>query len=487
VPAADLSARVSERVSERVAAALDGAKRPALVVTDLPLTGLPDRVTVVGATDDKPEGNVRTVLVAAADRADLRRTVAGLGRLGWARVVAVALADDDRALTLRPDPAWPALVSVDAGVGWTRLELERGLEVTAVLRAFARGCAPAGVVLDHGGLRVGRPGDGFDDPATTVPPDLVVDPPTRPVVSECTGRAPATVASADLPVAVDEAVVNPTGWRRDWTRPVVDLPATTRLGPALVRDLRDAAGARLAPGADAHLVAGLAMSGVPLLVDDPARPDWLTVVVDEVSLHDLSRREELSVAQRRAALLHASTLAGRAHLAVTARVRARTFPPVSVLLSVHEPDRLAHALARATGLHRTLPGGGALEVEVVVTAHDATPDPDLVEAAAELGGLPVRILAATADSPGPSPQPRLHDLVLELDDRDGWGADLLVDLLLARRYTGAGLVGTAATAEDAETWGPVVDGPRLSDRGRAAADPGATAYRTHGLGVTRGA
>ncbi|MCW2814756.1 MAG: glycosyl transferase, family 2, partial [Nocardioides sp.] len=297
----------------------------------------------------------------------------------------------------------------------------------------------------HGGLRVAPPGQPHDDPAAKHPPDVVVDPPTPPVVSEPTGRAPAVVSSADLPEAVDDAVYRPVDFRRDWTRGVVDLDPATRLSPSLVSDLRDAQGVRLAPGHDARLAQGLAMSGVPLLGAD--LPDWLpTGPDDEVSLDDALRREELSVRQRRAALTRCSVLAVRADIAATARVRAATHPTVSVLLPTRRPDQLDHALAQVARQRHALPGA---EVELVLAAHGFTPDPDLVAAASEMGGLSTTIVTATTDTSFGDVLRRATDaaqgdVVLKMDDDDFYGPDVVTDLLLARRYSGADVVGMPA-------------------------------------------
>ncbi|MDO9457931.1 glycosyltransferase family 2 protein [Nocardioides sp.] len=433
---------VADAVADALATLLDGARLPALVLSDVELQHTPDETTVVEVADDKPEGHFRTVVLVATDVDDLRRQVLRVGATGWARVVGVVLADHDRVLTLRPDPAWPPPAVVEAQVGWTRIEFAERLEVLPVLRALARGAAPA--AWGHGGLRVAREREPFDDPATKHPPDVVVEPPTPPVVSEATGRAPVSVLLADRPETVDEGVYNPIGFRREWTRPVVDLDPHSPISPSLVRDLRDAQGVRLAPGHDHSLVAGLAMSGIPLLVADP--PAWLPVTDDEVSLDDALRREELSVRQRRAALTDHSLVAGRVGLATTARVRPVGFPSVSILLPTRRPDLLAHALVQVTRQRRTLPGA---EVELVLAAHGFTPDPDLVDAASELGGVATSIVTATTDiSFGEllrlATDAAQGDVVLKMDDDDWYGPDVVTDLLLARHYSGAEVVGMPA-------------------------------------------
>jgi hypothetical protein len=515
MPAAAADAAVD--AGPAVAALLDGARLPALVFSDRALDGLPEEATVVPVAADKPEGHFRTVVLVADDPADLRRQVTRLGAPGWARVVGVVLADTDRVATLRPDPSWPRPTAVEAEVGWTRVEFDDRLEALPVLHAFARSATPT--AGGHGGLRVARTGDAFDDPSTKHPPDVVVAPPSLPVVSESTGRAPVVVAADDLPDAVDEGVYNPVGFRREWTRPVVDLPADARLGPSLVRALRDAQAVRPTPrptsGRHQRLVAGLAMSGVPLLLGDADDPD-------QVTLDDPWGREELSVRRRRAALSDHSTLAARARLAATTGVRVAAYPTVSVLLTLSRPDRLRHALAQVARQRCTLPGA---EVELVLAAHGFTPDSALVRAAAEPGDLAVTIVPATTDSPGellrPATAAASGDVVLALDADDWYGPDVVTDLLLARRYSGADVVGTPtelvfdpqAGAEGTtvrhevatERYGAfvaggttMIDRVRLHELGgwRPGAHPatelvgrveraGGLAYATHGLGHVR--
>ncbi|WP_211348848.1 hypothetical protein [Nocardioides litoris] len=460
----------ADPVDRAVAAALDGAREPVLVLADRPVA-VPGDATVVGRGADKPQGQFRTVLLVAADVADLRATVASLApdQVGWARVVVVVLAEADRAVTLRPDPAGPAVAALEAVVGWTRVELERRHAALPVLRALARAAVPgpAGVLAGHGGPRVGRPGEGFAEADRTVPPDLVVDPPEPPVVATATGRRPVAVGAADLGEAawaldpLDEAVLRPDGSMRPVSRGVVDLPPGAAPSPALATALRDALGARTAPGPGRdRLVPGLALAGVPVLDADP--PDWLPVddlapggLPDaDAGPEDRLRREELAVRQRRAAWAHRSSVAARAPLAATARVRARLHPSVSVVLLLDRPDHLTHALAQATRQRRA-PTAGApdLALEVLLAVHGLSSDPDLaeevadvIEAASELSGLPVRTLPPPTDSPGPddaSSTGLRHvagDLVLLLRGEDWWGPHTLVDLLLARAQSGADLV-----------------------------------------------
>jgi len=325
-----------------VARLLDGARRPAVVVTDLDVRlDAPD--TVVRRVGERlPEGQQRTILLVSADAETLRTDASRVGDLRWARMVGCVLVDHDAAPVLRPHPSWPALVDLDArlerGIGATRLDFAARLEVAPVLMGFVRHVA-APVRTGPGGLRVaGRvvpPADptyaASYDVADERPADVLVveaagasdsEPETSPVL----GRAPVALTHEEVGAPLDEALYRPTGFRRSWTRPMIDLPPGTTLSAALVRDLRDAQGARLPPDADPRLVAGLAMSGVPTVRhDDPVE------------------RERHSVRTRRAALLEHSTTAWRARLAERAGVRFEEHPG-EVVLSTQDPDEVTDLL-----------------------------------------------------------------------------------------------------------------------------------------------
>ncbi|CAN5271943.1 hypothetical protein BH09ACT12_BH09ACT12_22260 [soil metagenome] len=329
-------------LDEVVARLLDGARRPAAVVTDLDVRVDAPATVVRRVGEPLPDGQVRTVLLVTSDTETLRTDASRVGNLRWARMVGCVVADSKAAITLRPHPSWPPLADLDArlegGLGSTRLDFAARLEVAPVLMAFARDAA-APAVTGPGGLRVAgdvvppadptyavtydvedeRPADVL---ITTPPRDLAVDVPESPVL----GRAPLAVPTADAGTPLDEAVYNPTGFRRTWTRGMVDLAADVRLTPSVVRGLRDAQGVRLAPGADPRLVAGLAMSGIPTeQFDDP------------------DQRERHSVRTRRAALLAHSTIAWRARLAERVGMRFELFPS-EVALTTEAPDEVTDLL-----------------------------------------------------------------------------------------------------------------------------------------------
>ncbi len=253
-------------------------------------------------------------------------------------MIGCVVADHTAALTLRPHPSWPAVADLDARLegrlASTRVDFAARLEVAPVLMSFAA-VAAAPVVTGPGGLRVAGdvvpPADPTYAAAYDVdderPADAVVTADTTPLAeSPVIGRAPALVTAEHAGAPLDEAVYNPIGFRRTWTRPMVDLPAGTPLTPALVAGLRDAQGVRLPPDADPRLVAGLAMCGIPTeQLDDP------------------DARERHSVRVRRAALLAHSTTAWRARLAERAGVRFDEHPG-EVTVTTEVPDAVTDLL-----------------------------------------------------------------------------------------------------------------------------------------------
>ncbi len=506
-------------VADAVAHVLDGARLPALVVTDLDL-GLLEvadvaDVAVIRVGEPRPEGQVRTVVLVVADVPSLRRAAERLAGIGWARMVGVVVAGAEAALAPRRHPAWPGLTDVDArllgDVACTRVTFSARLDAGPVLAGLARAAALP-VTGGYGGVRVAA----AYDPDAKTPPDVVVADAAagRLAVSEVIDRPPVLVSADELgPDPLDEAVYHPVGFRRDWERPVVDLPASTRLSPALVRDLRDAQGVRVAPGADQQLAAGLAMSGIPLV----GPPHGVPEVDLDGALDDALRREELSVRLRRAAIARHSIAAHRARLAARAGVRRAADPTVSLVVVTRRPERLGHALAQVARQRPAHPAGPGADVELVLAAHGFTPDRAVVRDA--LGVLPHTIVEATTDSLGghvlrQATDAASGDVVLTMDDADWYGPDVVTDLLLARRYTGADVVGMPAemvyleaTDTTVRLRGPsethdtdvadatvLIDRTVLRDLGTrpvgtglldAVRHAGGSIYGTHGLGYLR--
>lgn len=325
-------------VDEAVRNALDGTRRPALVVSDLTMS-VDDAEIVVrpvrAALDDQ---RFPTTLLVVADVEELRRTVSVLGGpagLARSRFVGVVVADASTPLLLRPHPSWVRAVDVDArlvgGAAVTTIEFETRLDVVPVLVALARAASlpvtsgPAGVWL---GGTVAPPVDPvfatFYSADVECPPDVMTGGPGPYDESPVTGRSPLAVVNPGEPY--DEAVYNPCGFRRQWSRGMVDLAPDTELSPALVAGLRDAQGVRLSAGAEERLVIGLAMSGVPSKQhDDPAA------------------RERASVRTRREALLAHATFAWRSRLGNDAGVRHDLFL-CDVTLTTDEPHEVTDLL-----------------------------------------------------------------------------------------------------------------------------------------------
>ena len=414
--------------------------------------------TLAGATDIGR--GWKSVLWMSADRSSLRRSASAVPRLGQVRVVAVWLTDSGVPLVVRPRPEWPTITSLVAReTGRGVLTVLRFAVPVAAHQVLAE-CARQAVDADpgHGGLVVGYAGrgaaDGLDvrapffgraedsgDPDRDVPPDVVVtndagDPGVHPV----TDRAPLVVVDPALE-PVDEQVVNPRGWRKDWAEPVRDLAPGQSLTESAIADLRGVQGLRVdLAAADPRTVAGLAMAGVPLVATGTNRhlSEPLTRALSRsVDLDDLLAREEHSVATRRAALDTHSTQAWRRDLAQRAGVRFVAQPRVSVLLATVRPHQLDFAM-------RQLARQRDVELQVVLGTHGWTVTEDEVRARlpghdvvvrphdkGEFFGDVLNDAASVADG----------DVMLKVDDDDWYSPYAIHDLLLARRYTGAEVVG----------------------------------------------
>lgn len=407
-----------------------------------------------------------SVLVVAADRARLRRMASAVPLLGQCKVVACWLTDAPTPWVLVPRPEWPRLVHLAAreasGRGvLTVARFASGARAQLVVMEMARQAAGPGDTT-HGGLVVsyaGRPAapgldarsvllpdvSGAGDAERDVPPDVVVarrGGSAQPQVEEhhVIDRAP-TVVTDPGPEPVDERVFNPIGFRKDWDHGVVDLARISR-GPVtegVVAAARAFQGVRLPADTRTSDLLALAVSGVPLVTEgvlDVAPP--LAAALDaDVDLDDALRREEHSLAVRRAAFDHHSTLAWRSALASRAGVRHVGLPPVSALLSTKRPEMLDFAL-------RQVARQRGAEVELVLAAHGFEPDRDAVRRA--LGDRPHQVLTfeestffgdvLTAASRAAS-----SEVLLKIDDDDWYSPDAVHDLLMARRFSGADVVG----------------------------------------------
>ena len=455
-----------------------------------PLDGFtsPEPLLVIGddesAADLAPAGATYTTLAAAtdigrgwksvlwmtADRASLRQRASALPRVGQVRVVAIWLTEATVPMVVHPRPEWPAITSLmarEAGRGvLTVLRFAAPVAAHQVLIECARQAADAD--RGHGGLVIAYAGRdaaaGLDvrasffdrsadagDPERDVPPDVVVSgfvtglrpsstTASAPDVHHVIDRAPLVVTDPGLE-PIDEQVINPRGWRKDFDEPVRALAAGQALTERAIADLRGVQGLSLdLAAADARTVAGLAMAGVPLVATgaNPQLSDPLAqALARPVDLDDGLAREQHSVTTRRAALDTHSTLAWRRDLAARAGVRFVAQPKVSVLLATMRPHQLDFAM-------RQLARQQDVELQVVLGTHGWTVSED--EVRARLGRHEVVVRphdrdAFFGDVLNDAATVADGDVLLKVDDDDWYSPHAIHDLLLARRYTGAEVVG----------------------------------------------
>ncbi|MEV4184524.1 glycosyltransferase [Streptosporangium canum] len=261
----------------------------------------------------------------------------------------------------------------------------------------------------------------------------------------------------------------------------------------------------------ADAITGLAAAGVPLHA--ASSPAWVEPGLARLlaawtpeeggggprSVTDL-RREEHSVRLRRHGL--------------RSRDAAAT-PTVSVVMSSMRPHLLGSALTQIARQRR-------VETEVLLALHGVPAGHEAVRRALRECGLPVTVIEADAETPfgevlNLAASRASGEYVAKWDDDDWYGPEHLADLLLARSYAGADIVGAAAeffyleplnatirrTDYTSEIWSDHVAGgtilldraryaelggfpplPRGVDAGflKAAHAAGARIYRTHGLG-----
>lgn len=428
-------------------------------IEDVP--GIEPRVVTLSALGGPLKG-WGSVLVVAADRSRLRRMASAVPLLGQCKVVACWLTDAPTPWVLVPRPEWPRLVHLaareagDRGV-LTVARFASGARAQLVVMEMARQAAGQGDTT-HGGLVVsyaGRPAapgldarsvllpevSGAGDAERDVPPDVVIARRNGDVAEHhVIDRAP-TVVTDPGPEPVDERVFNPIGFRKDWDHPVVDL-ARISPGPVtegVVAAARGFQGVRLSPDTPTADLLALAISGVPLVTDGvlDVSPPLAAALDTSVDLDDPLRREEHSLAVRRAAFDHHSTLAWRSALASRAGVRHVGLPPVSALLATRRPEMLDFAL-------RQVARQRGAEVELVLAAHGFEPDRDAVRRA--LGDRPHQVLTFDGsdffgDVLTGAARAASSEVLLKIDDDDWYAPDVVHDLLMARRFSGADVVG----------------------------------------------
>ncbi|MFB9801228.1 glycosyltransferase family 2 protein, partial [Streptomonospora salina] len=282
-------------------------------------------------------------------------------------------------------------------------------------------------------------------------------------------------APAQLP-PVDERVVNPVGFVGEAGRRVGDLVArdgrpAVIAGNEVVARLPDSGAvtevelARLrglravrfgwsghsGPLAAMRAVAGLAAGGVPLFTTQEA-PAWaaplgaeLSTLLTSVTAEDLADqlcRERHSIALRRCALRTHSVSARWRTLGAHAGVVPAPEPRVSVLLCTRRPELVGFALEQI-GRQR------GVELEVVLALHGFGTDAPGVAGAVErfaAGGREITVYEADQDDVFGAVLNRAAarargSVVAKMDDDDFYSPDYLADLLLARTYASADVVG----------------------------------------------
>ncbi|GII03260.1 glycosyltransferase [Planobispora takensis] len=308
----------------------------------------------------------------------------------------------------------------------------------------------------QGGPQDGRPQDGPQD-GQGLPPALRAD--DLPPVDETSVCPVGFLADTDGPPGeLREADGAYEIVRRD--RVITRFPASGALTDADVARLRglpgvvaDLGGDRPARTGLAHAVCGLAAAGVPVLTGpDGLGGRWADALGAELAallegfdpgeLCDPMERELFSIRLRRAALGTHGVAARWRGIAASRGLCPPGPPAVSVLLCTRRPELVGFALeqvARQRGV----------ETEVVLSLHGVPASlPEVREATDAYGGaLTVieedgrRVFGEVLDR---AARRASGALLAKMDDDDWYGPDHLSDLLLARRYSGADLVGVAA-------------------------------------------
>ncbi|GIH72073.1 glycosyl transferase family 2 [Sphaerimonospora thailandensis] len=269
---------------------------------------------------------------------------------------------------------------------------------------------------------------------------------------------------------VDEAVINPIGFRPQPSMPLAalvehgpDLTVTcgsdtlVRLPPgggltdvdvARLRDVRGVVVPALEgrPLVAAGIVAALAAAGIPVVTDADAERDAALgpelaaalAAVEPGRLGSDLHREEISIMLRRRALRVHGAVARWRGIVASAGLPVPPEPSVSVLLCTRRPEMIPFALDQLR-LQR------GVRAELIVGLHGVAAR----EAVIDGGPFPVTVIEAPAEWSFGEVLNRMAavasgSFLAKVDDDDWYGPDHLGDLLLAQLYSGADLVGSAA-------------------------------------------
>lgn len=198
----------------------------------------------------------------------------------------------------------------------------------------------------------------------------------------------------------------------------------------------------------AALLVQVAMTGAvlhaPRLPDRVARllaTELRQIVTAPLPGDDALALEARSVRQRRAALrYHATAFRLPATVAATFPDLARP-PSVSVVLATRRPEMLPAIL-------RTMIGQTYPELEIVVCLHGVAYPAELRDTVAR-GERPIEVVevpatASFGEALGAATRRARGTLITKVDDDDSYGSEHIWDLVLARHYSGAHLVGKGA-------------------------------------------
>lgn len=232
-------------------------------------------------------------------------------------------------------------------------------------------------------------------------------------------------------VALGPLAALPSGSRADWT-----IRSRNPFRLRCCHHLEDAQAFHADPIARAGALVRLAAVGAVVHVADAdARLRALLghelhrLMAAEASNLDAGERELRSIGLRRAALRdHSSWARDRAKL-----------PLVSMLLATRRPALLPQALAAAAG--QTYP-----RLELVLALHGNERAFPSVEQRISSLPLPVKVARLSSSAPlgallNAAVAASTGELLTKMDDDDWYGTDHVWDLVLARQYSGAKLVG----------------------------------------------